>query len=155
VEAVLGRTPVLLALQKTSKGLSTVVGVVCRVVTREVPVIEGMTVGGTIPSLTVAVAVVESADLVCPRQILDVLAVVVPTRVVSSRLFHQIYANWATGARVTAGVTGRVYDDKMGLWGGQHSRSWVLCGTRVQGALGVQEEWAVGSAGPEGVLHRK
>lgn len=113
MEAVLGRTPVL-ASQKTSKGLSTVTGVACQALARAVSAIEGMTVGGTIPSLTVAV--VELADLVFPRQILDVLVVVVVlTRVGLSCLFHQIYVNWVTAAGVTAGVKGKVCDDKMGL----------------------------------------
>jgi hypothetical protein len=147
VEAVLGRTPVLLASLKTSKGLSTVAQVVSWVVARAASAVEGMTVGCTIPSLKVAVAVVELADLVCPRQTLDV-----PT-VGLSRLFHQIYVNWTTAARATA--AGRVCDDKMGVWEGQHSQSWVLCGTPVQGALEVQEEWGVDSAGPGGVLHRR
>lgn len=49
-------------------------------------------------------------------------------------------------------MIGRECEDRMDLWGGQHSRG-VLCGTRVQEALGVQEEWGVDSAGPE-VVHR-
>ena len=152
MEAALGRIPVLLAPQKTSKNLSSVVGIVSRVVAWAALAIEGMTVGGTKPSLTVAVAVAELAGLVYPRPILDVLAVVVLAVVGVSR--HLIYVNWATPARVTAGVTGRECDDKMGLWGGQHSRR-VLCGTRGQGALGVQGEWGVDSAGLGGVLRRK
>ena len=94
MEGALGRIPVLLAPQKTSKNLSSVVVIVSRVVAWAASAIEGMTVGGTKPSLMVAVAVAELADLVYPRPILDALAVVVvPARVGLSRLFHQIYVD--------------------------------------------------------------
>ena len=152
MEGALGRIPVLLAPQKTSKNLSSVVVIVSRVVAWAASAIEGMTVGGTKPSLMVAVAVAELADLVYPRPILDVLVVVVLAVEGVSR--HLINVHWATLERVTAGVMGRMCDDKMGPWGGRHSRK-VLCGTRGQGVLGVQEEWGVDSAEPGGVLRRK
>jgi len=97
--------PVLLASQKTSKNSSTVVVTVSRVVTWAASAIEGMTDGGTKPSLTVAVAVAELAGLVYPRPILAVLAVVVMEVAGLSRLFHQIYVNWANAAKATVGVT--------------------------------------------------
>lgn len=90
-------------------------------VARAVLVAEGMTVGGMIPSL--AVAVVELEDLVCPRRTLDVAAVGVPKRAGLSRPFHQTYVSWATAARARAEVTGRVCDGKMDVWGGQHSQN--------------------------------
>lgn len=95
MEAALGKIPVLLASQKTAKNLSTEVVIVIQVVAWAVSAIEGMTVGGTTPSLTVAVAVVELAGLVYPRPILDALAVVVVelARVALTRLFHQIYVD--------------------------------------------------------------
>ena len=94
MEAALGKIPDL-ASQKTSKNLSTGVVIVTQVVTWAVLAIEGMTVGGTIPSLMVTVAVAELAGLVYLRPILDALAVVVvvPARVGLNRLFHQIYVN--------------------------------------------------------------
>lgn len=94
MEAALGKIPVL-ASQKTSKNLSTGVVIVTQVVTWAVLAIEGMTVGGTIPSLMVTVAVAEPAGLVYPRPTLEALAVVVvvPARVGLSHLFHQIYVD--------------------------------------------------------------
>jgi hypothetical protein len=95
VEAALGKIPVLLASQKTAKNLSTEIVIVIQVVAWAVSAIEGMTVGGTIPSLTATVAVAELAGLVYPRPILDALAAaaVVPAKVGLSRLFRRVYVN--------------------------------------------------------------
>lgn len=159
-EAAPGRMTGHLALQKTSKNSSIVAGIESRVVAEAESAIEEMTFGGTIPWPTVVAAVAALAGLVYPRPILDVLAVVVLAVVVMAavglrRLLNQIwYVYWATPARVTAGVTGREYDDKMGLWGGQYLGK-VLYGIRVQGALGAQEEWGVDSVGLGGARHQK